>query len=428
VPLRVLLLLFAAWGAGAQPAAGDPYGYPVADPLLATVAGTPEELRADLDIDPDYAVLGVKVFPDRKLRDQDYVWYLDKFRYLLLEQEGPAPLAFVIGGTGSGYSGARINVLNALLYKAGFHVVALPNPTSMSFVVTASRLGVPGLPWEDGADLLNVMKLAWERQLSRRLEVEGFYIAGYSLGATHAAWVSWLDEQDPFFDFRRVLMINPAVNLYRSVSVLDSYMDLFEDQAEVAALWDGLLDRLATAYAGRHGISFSEDFLYQALMSQRPPDEDLAKLIGLVFRISAQSMIVAADRVTRFGFIIPPNARADITDDVDPAFLVSAQTGFSTYFDQMLVPFFGMRDPDLTRDRLIRDAGLAPLEEYLRASPKIGLMHNADDPILGDGEADWLKDVFGDRAVIWPRGGHCGNMAYRDNVDWATRFITGAPR
>jgi hypothetical protein len=94
----------------------------------------------------------------------------------------------------------------------------------------------------------------------------------------------------------------------------------------------------------------------------------------------------------------------------------------------MLVPFFRKRDPELTRDGLLRDAGLAPLEEYLRTSPKIGLMHNADDPILGDGEADWLKGVFGDRAVIWPRGGHCGNMAYRDNVDWATRFITGAPR
>ena len=33
------------------------------------------------------------------------------------------------------------------------------------------------------------------------------------------------------------------------------------------------------------------------------------------------------------------------------------------------------------------------------------------------GEIDWLVDVFGDRAKIWPRGGHCGNMAYKENVD-----------
>jgi len=32
-------------------------------------------------------------------------------------------------------------------------------------------------------------------------------------------------------------------------------------------------------------------------------------------------------------------------------------------------------------------------------------------------------DVMGDRARIWPRGGHCGNMAYRDNVEHMLAFF-----
>jgi len=43
-------------------------------------------------------------------------------------------------------------------------------------------------------------------------------------------------------------------------------------------------------------------------------------------------------------------------------------------------------------------------------------MHNADDIILEPGEIDFFTDVFGDRATIYPFGGHCGNMNYRDNV------------
>ena len=43
-------------------------------------------------------------------------------------------------------------------------------------------------------------------------------------------------------------------------------------------------------------------------------------------------------------------------------------------------------------------------------------MHNIDDIILEPGEIDFVPRVFGDRAKIYPRGGHCGNMEYRDNV------------
>jgi hypothetical protein len=43
-------------------------------------------------------------------------------------------------------------------------------------------------------------------------------------------------------------------------------------------------------------------------------------------------------------------------------------------------------------------------------------MTNADDIILAPGEIDFFPRVFGDRARIYPTGGHCGNMDYSTNV------------
>ena len=50
-------------------------------------------------------------------------------------------------------------------------------------------------------------------------------------------------------------------------------------------------------------------------------------------------------------------------------------------------------------------------------------MHNADDIILADGELDYLVGVFGARAKIYPDGGHCGNMAHRDNVAFMVDYF-----
>ncbi len=63
------------------------------------------------------------------------------------------------------------------------------------------------------------------------------------------------------------------------------------------------------------------------------------------------------------------------------------------------------------------------IEDYLRTSPKFGLIHNEDDVILLPGEIDYLRNLFGSRAQIFPHGGHCGNMAYPDNVKAMVGFF-----
>jgi hypothetical protein len=70
----------------------------------------------------------------------------------------------------------------------------------------------------------------------------------------------------------------------------------------------------------------------------------------------------------------------------------------------------------VTKDEFKERANLEPIRDYLATAEKIGVMTNANDIILAPGEIDFFRDVFRERAKIYPTGGHCGNMEYPDNV------------
>ncbi|MGD8964781.1 MAG: alpha/beta hydrolase [Gammaproteobacteria bacterium] len=424
--MRFPELLLAAFLTLAGPLAwaADDYGYPDLDGFASTVIQTPVDLRPDLKIKGyPYKLYHIEVPLERP--DSRYTWYANKLPYLVFPQKGPAPLIFLIAGTGSSYHGPHMTTLYTAFYKAGFHVVGFPSPTSLPFMVAASTSGVPGLLEDDTRDLYRVMKLAWEQKLSKKLEVTDFYVTGYSLGGAQTAFIMKLDEQEKAFNFKKGLMINPPVSLYNSALLLDSYLrDNITTGQDAVRFWDQLTQVMGEEYAETQGVvQLGPDFLYEVYRKRRPDDENLAILIGLAFAITAQNMVTVADVLTQSGYVVPVGTTAKITADVTDYFIVSARTPFRLYFKNLLVPYYQRSNPDITEDDLINRASLYSIEEYLRTTDKVGLVHNVDDIIMKEGEIDWLVDVFGDRAKIWPRGGHCGNMAYKKNVDHMLAFF-----
>jgi hypothetical protein len=125
------------------------------------------------------------------------------------------------------------------------------------------------------------------------------------------------------------------------------------------------------------------------------------------------------------GYIVPKNVRLTATTSLTGYALTSYHTSFVDYFNEWFLPFYQRREPGLTRDALIERASLRSIEAYLKNSPKIGLLHNEDDIIMEPGEVDYLHGVFGDRARIFPTGGHCGNMSHPDAVRFMTSFLSG---
>ena len=409
----------------ASPAGTGHYAYPLKNPLAATIIGTPAAYRAQL---PDRRGMRVRemsltVDPDRDT--PEVLWYAERLNYSLAYQRHKAPLIVIIAGTGGGHRGGKMDVLQKAFYRAGFHVLSLPSPTHGNFIASASSTGVPGYTPDDAADLYRVIRQAWA-DIKDRIEVSEFFLSGYSLGATQAAFVSKLDEEQKVFDFSKVLLINPPVSLYNSVAILDQMLETnIPGGLDNVEVWlAATFDAFSEVYRQGEFVGLTgEQFLYRAYQDRSPSDDQMAALIGFAFRISAANMVFVSDVFRNSGYIKPKNLVLTQATPLGEYARVAFRVSFLDYYRDLFLPFFQGRYPGLSEQDLIRATSLEAIEDYLRDSRKIGLMTNADEIILAPGELDYLRDLFGPRATIYPTGGHCGNMDYPENIDDMIRFF-----
>jgi hypothetical protein len=391
----------------------ESYDYPFDNTYVATVVGTPEEYRAELPKKIPIKKRSITIF-DRDVPDA--LWYDKELRYFQVLQKGPAPLVFLIAGTGAAYSGGKNTNMARAFYQAGFHVVSISSPTYMNFIVAASESGVPGHAFQDAEDIYRVMERIWDR-LKKKIEVTDFYVTGYSLGGFNTAFVTYLDETKKTFNFRKALLINPPVRLYSSISLLDRMLENIPGGVDNFPLfYNRLVEEIGRVYKYADRVDIGEDFLYQAFEAVDPDNEELAALIGTSFRISSANMAFTSDLMTDFGYIKPKNVRFTKNTSTGEYDAVAHRLGFTDFFHVYFYPWQKRQNPELSRGELIEQMSLKSIEDYLRSAEKIEVMHNQDDLILEPGEIDFFPRVFGDRARIYPKGGHCGNMDYRDNV------------
>jgi hypothetical protein len=402
------------------------YDYPFTDPFAATVVGTPSEYEEVLPADVPVKFDSLKMFPDREV--PGILWNLDELRYSYIRQKDPAPLIFLIAGTGAGFNSPKMQLMQKAFYRAGYHVISISSPTHPNFIVAASTSGVPGHLEEDSADLYRVMQAIWQKH-QKKMVVTDFYLTGYSLGAAQSAFVAKLDEQEKAFNFRKVLLINPPVSLYNSVLILDEMLEMNIPGGldNFNAFYERIVNAFADVYAHGEDVQFNNDFLYRAYQYRKPmSDEPLAALIGTSFRISSENMVFTTDVLTKAGYVVPKNLVLRRHDNVRDYAKVLSRLSFLDYFRGIFVPHFQAIDPSVTEAQLIKTLSLRSIDDYLRNSEKFGLIGNEDDVILLPGEIDYLRELFGSRATIFPHGGHCGNMAYPDNVSAMVGFFADA--
>lgn len=222
-------------------------------------------------------------------------------------------------------------------------------------------------------------------------------------------------------------MINPPVSLFNSVSILDSMLEknIPGGLNNFNAYFDDLMNKFTEVYTKLENVDFNDDFLYR-IYEDRQEQIDPAKvsaLIGMSFRLSSSNMIFTSDVMTNGGYILPKNHELRKTESTTDYFKVSVRVSFTDYFNERFYPFHHEKIPDTTRESLIHDTSLTSIADYLRSSQKIAVVHNEDDITLAPGEIDFFREIFQSRAHIYPRGGHCGNMAYRDNVEYMVNYF-----
>ena len=361
-------------------AADDGYGYPIPGSYEATILGTPAKLIPEFPAKMRTRQLVLDVIPDRQ---KPPIFFYDKGLHCTFAyQKQKAPLVFLIAGAGASDRAPKLLTMMKAFYQAGYNVITLPSPTNSNFIISASQSRVPGDLTEDAADLYRAMETAWN-EVKGDIEVSDFLLCGYSLGATQAAFVAKLDEERRVFNFRKVLMIDPTVSLYGSVTrIEDMLKEIPGGPKKQGIFFNRMLSRFSEYYSYGNFVAINDEFLYAIYENRLYSKEETAGLIGLTFRINLAGMIFTSDVMTNSGYVVPKNRVLSPTDSLFDYFLVSTHLSFFDYFNEYFYPYFLTRHPGLTKQALIESLSLRSIEGYLKSSAKFGVMANENDFIL----------------------------------------------
>jgi pimeloyl-ACP methyl ester carboxylesterase len=418
--LRLFIIasfLFTAANARAE----EEYGYPIPGAYEATIMGTPVELLPEFPVKMRVKQLVLEVIPDRK---RPPVFYYDAgLRSTFAWQKQKAPLVFLIAGAGASDRGSKLISMMKSFYLAGFHVITLPSPSNSNFIISASRSSIPGDMAEDSADLYRAMQTAWN-QVKNQIEVSSFSLCGFSMGGIQSAFVAKLDEEEKIFNFSKVLMINPPVSLYRAAQRVEDLMKQIPGGAKKeGAFFNKMFLKFSQYYRFGNFIAINDDFLYSVYNEKLFSKEETAALIGLTYRVSLAGTIFTSDVMTNSGYVVPVNKVLTNTDSLSDYFQISTHLSYFNYFNEYLFPYFQKKRPGLTREAFIDSLSLRSIEPYLKSSAKFGVMTNENDFILSKDELEYLRQLFGERTKIYPRGGHLGNLEYRENLTYMVDFF-----
>ena len=398
------------------------YNFPIDDPYSATIIGSATMMTPGVSENIPLKVYEIQIKDKKDI--PDVFWYASKFKFSFSKQKNKkAPLIFVLAGTGSDYNTTRVKFMQRIFHDAGYHTIAISSQMSQQFMISASSNSVPGLLLEDNKDIYKAMKLAYNK-IKDQVEVTDFYIMGYSLGGSNAAVLSYIDEKEKVFNFKRVFMVNPPVDLYNSAVKLDKYLDNY-----TGGKTKGIEKLLNTTLAKVKGGLTSEyanigaDTIYNIVKGDILSDAEKEAYIGLAFRLASTDLNFISDFMTRsYVYTKNPEKVNKYTNMKEYLKAVNFAT-FEDYVNKIGFPYYKKYNKDLTTEDLKEKASLRVIEDYLRTSPKIAAVTNADELILNEKDFAFLKDVFKDRLIIYPKGGHCGNMFYKENVDIMLKFI-----
>ena len=398
------------------------YNFPIDDPYSATIIGSASMMTEGVSENIPLKVYEIQIKDKKDI--PDVFWYASKFKFSFSKQKNKkAPLIFVLAGTGSDYSTTRVKFMQRIFHDAGYHTIAISSQMSQQFMISASSNSVPGLLLEDNKDIYKAMKLAYNK-IKDQVEVTDFYIMGYSLGGTNAAVLSYIDEKEKAFNFKRVFMVNPPVNLYDSAVKLDKYLDDYTGgkAAGIEKLLNTTLAKVKGGLTSEYA-NIGADTIYNIVKGDILSDAEKKAYIGLAFRLTSNDLNFISDFITKSHVYTKNPEKVNKFTNMKEYFKAVNFATFEDYVNKVGFPYYKKYNKDFTNEDLKREASLKVIEDYLRTSPKIAAVTNADELILDEKDIDYLKDVFKDRLVIYPKGGHCGNMFYKENVDVMLKFV-----
>ena len=397
------------------------YKFPMKNPYVATIVGSSKIMAKG--IPNEVPTKEFKIMLERSNKVPINMWFDKGFNFSLSKQKGKAPLIFVLSGTGSAYNSTRTKNFQKIFYNAGYHVLTVTSVFNSNFILNVSNSRVPGVLIQDGLDLYNIMGYMLEKvKKEEKVEITDTYLMGYSMGATHSAILSYLDSQGKDFNFKRVYMVNPSINLYYSATTLDNMLSKnIENKGQIVEIIDEVME-VVKKNISPSDLQITEEGIYSIFEKQELSNKEMERLIGLAFNLTSIDLNYIVDQIN--GTHVYSNTTPGKFSKMYPYFESINFANFSDYLNKLAYPYYlKILGGDLTFNDVLKYGDLRIIKSYLEKEDKIVAVTNEDDFILSDKDRSFIKNVFKERSLIYPYGGHCGNMFYQTNVDKMLEFL-----
>ena len=298
-----------------------------------------------------------------------------------------------------GLGGHRISngvaALAELFNREGWNVVSLSSTLHPDFFLGLPDTRFPGDFTCDIKDLDNAISLILN-ELPKKHKVRGTdrcCILGYSLGALNAIFLS---ARECSFVCDKFIAINPPRNPLAALKRIDEFFAMPREWNDADAKCQDLYYRIAAAYnsgALSDGLPVTYD--------------ESCYLIGVNMRLPLVDVLNASVEKNGRRFADAEGVGVDL----------GATLAFTwmDYVDRAVLPEHRARTGrGIDLEGLSSVCAVDSVAGHLREDSRIILLHNENDFLLSDGDIGWYKGVFGERAHVFQRGGHLGNIFMED--------------
>lgn len=344
-----------------------------------------------------------------KVLDRELVIKLAAF-----QQAKTAPLVLIVAGVGGdGNSGLGV-ALAEQLYKKGYNVIVLPSPVSWIYSVAISEAAAPGYNPRDKIEYYTWIKWVLNYAKKQGMRFNDISLMGYSYGGLLAGFLAPYDLTQSQPLFKKIIMINPAIDPEFGLRKLDALYDLGKN------IPDSRKGRIKVAtYEAAGSTEPTADpvqSVFKFMKQTNISHQDIQWLIGDSFRFSLSNIVLGTQYIIDRGVLKSPYSRFSLNKRTAESQTVS----FLDYMHKIVIP-------SLTTDEQAKDtnyeSSLYSQIEHLKNDSRVFVFQNADDFIVKESDIELLRQNFSDRLFLFPYGGHLGNALAPSHVQFYLNIL-----
>lgn len=317
-----------------------------------------------------------------------------KYRYIL-QKNKTSPVAILYPSIGEGITADKSTCLAKILYDEGYSVVMEGSSCQWEFIESMPVNYRPGLPSQDAYYLrVATAKILDDLQIKKGCKFDKKIIVGSSFGGLTALFVAAQEGKNNTLNISNYISINPPVETLFALKQVDKYSQDWKNNPS------DLKKRLATT--AEKVVQATQNICDKHAKSkctQLPFNDDEAKLIlGFVMRQKLSDVVFTIEHGSR-------SKKSNLYDVIN-------NMSFSDYAQKYLLV-----NQNKPFDQINYESSLYSIANFLQENQNYKIYHSIDDYYTSPEQLTWLKQLSGNKSILFSNGSHLGCMYRKEFID-----------